>query len=66
MAGLYRHEKDIDTPTFVILTKDAPKPIEHIHNRMPVIVPTEHQNEWLKTDISAMEHAVENVGWNIV
>lgn len=66
MAGIYRHEKDIDIPTFVILTKDAPEPIEHIHNRMPVIIPKEHQADWLKSDISAIEYATENVSWNEV
>ena len=66
IAGLYRHEKDIDIPTFVILTKDAPEPIEHIHNRMPVIIPQDYQEAWLKSDITATDHATEDVAWNIV
>ncbi|QSX07877.1 SOS response-associated peptidase [Alkalibacter rhizosphaerae] len=47
MAGLYRMEKDLELPVFVILTMPASPSISFIHDRMPVIVPKEHREAWL-------------------
>lgn len=55
MAGLYRIEKDISLPLFVILTRPAASGIEFIHNRMPVIVPETVREKWLANNIEARE-----------
>jgi len=47
MAGIYRFEPDKPLPVFAILTKAAIPDIQHIHDRMPVIIPKAHCNEWL-------------------
>lgn len=47
MAGIYRPEKDLDVPAFTILTMDAAPSISFIHDRMPVIIPQEYQDQWL-------------------
>ena len=50
MAGIYRFEKDKPLPVFSILTRSAAPEIEHIHDRMPVILPGLLCDEWLKPD----------------
>ena len=50
MAGIYRFEKDKPLPVFSILTRSAAPEIEHIHDRMPVILPSSLCVEWLKPD----------------
>ena len=50
MAGIYRFEKDKPLPVFSILTRSAAPEIEHIHDRMPVILPSSLCDEWLKPD----------------
>ncbi|MBF7097439.1 SOS response-associated peptidase [Alkalibacter mobilis] len=52
MAGLYRMEKEFDTPVFVILTMPASKSISFIHDRMPVIIPENIKDQWLKTPMN--------------
>lgn len=47
MAGIYRTERDRPVPVFSIITRDASPCIEHIHNRMPVILDREARNAWL-------------------
>jgi putative SOS response-associated peptidase YedK len=47
MAGLYRHEKDLPLPTFVIITRPAVPELVFIHDRMPVLVSGADQQEWL-------------------
>lgn len=47
MAGLYRLE---DTgPAFTILTREAANAIAFIHDRMPVIIPSELREAWLRS-----------------
>lgn len=53
MAGIYRFEPNQSLPVFSILTKEAAPDIQHIHNRMPVIIPKAYCDEWLspKADV---------------
>ena len=46
LCGLYRFENEM--PVFVILTKDADDEIRFIHDRMPLIMPDELVDEWIK------------------
>ena len=50
MAGIYRLEAGEDTARFVILTKKAAQQIQDIHDRMPVILDREQQQQWLSPD----------------
>jgi len=53
MAGLYdtwKHPDGYMIPSYTIITKDAQQDIATIHNRMPIILPQEHLDEWLKTE----------------
>lgn len=45
MAGLYRIEQG--KPVFTILTREPAACIRHIHDRMPVILPTAVHGDWL-------------------
>ncbi len=45
LCGLYRIEDGY--PVFVILTKNPTKELERIHDRMPVILPSEKIDEWI-------------------
>lgn len=46
-AGLCRAEAGKSVPLFVILTAPAAEGISFIHDRMPVILPPEAQEDWL-------------------
>ena len=46
LAGLYRMENNL--PVFVILTRSADKGILWMHDRMPVMLPENEVNEWIK------------------
>lgn len=48
-AGLYRTEAGSQLPLFVILTAPAANGISFIHDRMPVILPQEAQEDWFKS-----------------
>ena len=53
MAGLYdvwKHPDGSLIPTYTVITKVAQDDIDTIHNRMPVILPQKHLDEWLKTE----------------
>ena len=57
MAGLYRLEefRDLKYPVFAILTR-APSPeLSWIHDRMPVILPAERIDEWIRPEGDAGE-----------
>ena len=49
MAGVYREEKGITLPVFVILTRAAAPSVSCIHDRMPVILPKSVQTLWLES-----------------
>lgn len=51
MGGLYRIEDGL--PVFVILTREAAEPIRFIHDRMPLILPEDRIDEWIRPDSPA-------------
>ena len=50
MAGIYEHwgEEEQTSTTFTILTQESTPEIQHIHNRMPVIIDEMEADSWLK------------------
>lgn len=56
MAGMYRFEDQQPLPMFTILTRPATDSIQHIHHRMPVILPKNLIMDWLSpnADISTL------------
>ena len=52
IAGLYRIEdiSGIQVPVFTILTREPSEEIRFIHDRMPVILPGESVDNWIKPD----------------
>ena len=48
LCGLYRMENGL--PYFVILTREAANEIQFIHDRMPLVMPDELVNEWIRPD----------------
>ena len=54
LAGIYddfKNEKGETITSFCILTTDASKKLEEIHQRMPVILNRENEEKWLNPDI---------------
>lgn len=52
LAGLYRIEEmsGIQAPVFTVLTREPSEEIRFIHDRMPVILPREAVEEWIRPD----------------
>ena len=50
MAGIYEHwgEGERSLNTFTILTQESTPEIQHIHNRMPVLINEVEADSWLK------------------
>ena len=50
LAGLYRIEEmsGIQVPVFTVLTREPSEEIRFIHDRMPVILPREAIDKWIK------------------
>ena len=49
-AGLFsvwKNDKEEEFPTFTIITTEPNELVSEIHNRMPVIVPVHHVEQWL-------------------
>lgn len=46
LCGLYRIERGL--PVFVILTREPGEGIRFLHDRMPLILPGERVNEWIR------------------
>jgi len=46
LCGLYRIENGL--PVFVVLTREPGEGIRFIHDRMPLIMPGEYVDEWIK------------------
>ena len=62
MAGLYDVWKDPTgklIPTYTVITKASEDEIAEIHGRMPVILPQEYLDIWLKTEMESSTHALE-------
>ena len=47
VAGVFKAE-DVENPCFSIVTTEASKHVAWIHDRMPLILPPEAREEWLK------------------
>jgi len=52
LAGLYRIEEmsGIQVPVFTVLTREPSEEIRFIHDRMPVILPGDDIEKWIKPD----------------
>ena len=50
LCGLYRIEEGL--PVFVILTREPGDEIRFIHDRMPLILPEDAVDEWIRPDAS--------------
>ena len=50
LCGLYRMEKG--APAFVILTREPCENLRFIHDRMPLILPMEAVDKWIRPDTS--------------
>ena len=63
MAGLYSvyKKEGVTIPAFVILTTDANRWVQPVHDRMPVILDGDEQEMWLKDEIFA-RHVLEREG----
>ena len=48
LCGLYRIENGM--PVFVVLTREPGEEIHFIHDRMPLIMPDQLVNEWIRPD----------------
>lgn len=48
LCGLYRIENGM--PVFVVLTREPGEEIRFIHDRMPLIMPDQLVNEWIRPD----------------
>ena len=53
LCGLYRIE--VGMPVFVILTREPGEGIRFIHDRMPLIMPGDYVNEWIRPDVKPEE-----------
>jgi putative SOS response-associated peptidase YedK len=64
-AGLYESWRDPKTEawmrTFTILTTDANKTVEPVHDRMPVILPQERIDDWLHRPVRTAESYAEGL-----
>ena len=59
LCGLYRIEDGL--PVFVILTREPGEDIRFIHDRMPLIMPRDFVDEWIRPDAKPedlVEHAL--------
>ena len=62
IAGLYdvwKHPDGYLIPTYTVITKTAQDDIATIYNRMPVILPQEHLDKWLRTKTFNVSEALE-------
>ena len=55
LCGLYRLEEGL--PSFVILTREPDEAIRFIHDRMPLMLPREQVDEWIRPGNNAEEIA---------
>ena len=53
LCGLYRIENGL--PVFVVLTREPSDDIRFIHDRMPLIMPGDYVNDWIKPDVKPEE-----------
>lgn len=57
LAGIYHLENHdgVMVPTFAVLTREAAPGISFIHERMPVILPSEIRCDWLDSRNDAVD-----------
>lgn len=53
LCGLYRIENGL--PVFVILTREPGEEIRFIHDRMPLILPGDRVDKWIRPDVKPEE-----------
>ena len=53
LCGLYRIEEGL--PVFVVLTREPGEDIRFIHDRMPLILPQQYINDWIRPDTKPEE-----------
>ena len=63
LCGLYRIENGL--PVFVVLTREPSDNIRFIHNRMPLIMPDQLVNQWIRPDVKP-EDLVESAVTDLV
>lgn len=69
LAGIYKEFKDKNNTSYfgvVILTRAANEQMSKIHNRMPVIIKKEDEEQWLAdsdTDILKLREKLEKDNW---
>lgn len=63
MAGIYEHwgQGEQSLTTFTILTQEATPEIQHIHNRMPVIIDEIEADSWLRHSQQPSSNVTINV-----
>ncbi len=64
LCGLYRIENGL--PYFVILTRESGEGIRFIHDRMPLIMPDDLVNDWIRPDLKPEEllpYALTDMSW---
>ena len=54
-AGIWAHNDNLEVTSSTIITAPAVPEIEHIHTRMPVILPPEAYSTWLDTSIQGTD-----------
>ena len=59
LAGLYRIEefRDLKYPVFSVLTREPTAELSRIHDRMPLILPSNAIDDWIRPDSKAGEIA---------
>jgi putative SOS response-associated peptidase YedK len=60
LAGLYRieEERGLRYPVFTVLTKEPGEILSKIHNRMPVILPEDAIDDWIKAGCRPRKNCV--------
>ena len=53
LCGLYRMEDEL--PVFTVLTREPVGELKRIHDRMPLILPKEHIEEWIRPETKPEE-----------
>ena len=53
LCGLYRMERNL--PRFTVLTREPGDELRQIHDRMPLIIPEELVNEWIRPETKPEE-----------
>ena len=50
LCGLYTFERDL--PVFAVITREPGDNVARIHDRMPLILPEDRIDEWIRPDIA--------------